>query len=189
MKIFFTASLRAKQSGFEQTIDTICDVIDSHYELYAKHILDQNLEEVKQWSFNKKLQYYNEAYKEIKRCDLFVAEVTYPSANVGYEIALALDNEKPVILLHQNHTTAILDLIHADDYSDQLNLIKYTKTNLTKKLTEILLSLNGSKDKRFTLLLPPYILNHLSRIAKKQKMPRAVYIRKLIEKDMREGDF
>lgn len=188
MKIFFTASLRAKQSGFEKTIDAICGVIASHHELYAKHILDQNLDEVRQWSFNKKLRYYNEAYKEIKRCDLFVAEVTYPSANVGYEIALALDAEKPVILLHQNHNLAIFDLIHADDYSDQLNVIKYTEASLDKKLTTLLESLNGSKDKRFTLLLPPYILNHLSKVAKKQKMPRAVYIRKLIEKDMHSDE-
>jgi hypothetical protein len=136
MKIFFTASLRAKQSGFEKTIDTICDVIATYHELYAKHILNQNLEEVRQWSFSKKLQYYNGAYKEIKRCDLFIAEVTYPSANVGYEISLALDNEKPVILLHQNHISAIFDLIHADEYADQLNVIKYTEADLTKKLTE-----------------------------------------------------
>jgi len=186
MRIFFTASLRAKQLGFEKSIESICDVLATHHDLYAKHIQDQNLDEVRQWNFDKRLSYYNTTYKEIKKCDMLVAEITYPSVNVGYEIALALESEKQVILLHQNGNQAIFDLIHAEEYEDQLHVLKYREGEVIEKLELFLKSLTASPDKRFTLLLPSYILNHLSKVSKQKKMPRAVYIRKLIEKDMHE---
>jgi hypothetical protein len=186
MKIFFTASLRAKNEGFEKNILYICNALRSEHDLCAEHILDNTLEKVSEWSFEQRLSYYGNIYKQIKNCDFFIAEVSYPSANVGYEVALALDAQKQVFLLHKSKTSAIISLLNVSEYPDQLHVIKYADTNLSSKLAFINSQFTNNNDKRFTILLPSYIINHLTKISRKMKMPRSVYIRSLIENDMKD---
>jgi hypothetical protein len=38
----------------------------------------------------------------VKGCDVLIAEVSTPSHGVGYEIALALENHKPVLCLYEH---------------------------------------------------------------------------------------
>ncbi len=38
----------------------------------------------------------------VKGCDMLIAEVSTPSHGVGYEIALALENHKPVLCLYKH---------------------------------------------------------------------------------------
>jgi len=77
-----------------------------------------------------------EVYKRdiawIKESDVLVAEVSTPSHGVGYEIAFALNLNKPVICLHKRDTTVSKMILGNPDpnmqrftYSTQEEAIQY----------------------------------------------------------------
>ena len=141
---------------------------------YKEKIRDQEARE----------RWYRESLRNIAKSDIIVVEISYPStSNVGHELSLALEKGKPVVALYQEKKDPIF-LRGIDD--DKLIIASYNEDNLEEVLTDCLGDAKEQMDTRFTLLLPPKIVSFLNQVSKKKKIPKSVFIRKLIEEKMEE---
>lgn len=119
--------------------------------------------------------------KAISAADAVVAELTFPSTlNIGYRVSLALARNKPVIGLYaKGGHTPFFETIDSDKFIYD----EYTPETLEKTIQQTLEFIDNHNDTRFNFILPPSLIEYLDWIAKNEKVPRSVYLRKLIEKD------
>lgn len=87
-------------------------------------------------------QFYLRTYREIVKCDLFIAEISQPSTGVGMELQIAYERGIPVIGLCRAGSTpstmalgipALKRLITYKNTSDLLNQLKAVIDNPRKK--------------------------------------------------------
>lgn len=181
MKIYFTASVSGKKE-FEQNYLKIVETLkDLGYEVKADHIFGTTTQSLQSESLKEREKNVLQLKKWASDCDLVVAEVSSGSINVGYEISAALDKEKPVLALHVAGKVPVL-LFGVT--SDKFRLVEYDLASLTELLKMYVKDLSENIDTRFNFFISPKIGNYLDWISKKKKLPRAVYLRKLIEEDM-----
>jgi hypothetical protein len=130
--------------------------------------------------------WYKKSMNDIKESDIVVVEISYPStANVGHCLTYALEIGKPVVALYKNDRDP---LFLRGQKNDKLTIIPYSDSkDLEKILNSALEYAAEQMDTRFNFFISPKIGNYLDWVAKKLKMPRAVYLRKLIEKDMEKN--
>lgn len=187
MKIFFTASLRAKKASFNQVFKLIYEEISQDNEVVAGHLFNQSLNKIQNLSTERRLDYYHSVYRDILDSDILIAEISYPSINVGYEVSLALESQKQIILLYTGTDSPLIAaFLEGYEDADTIQLIQYTgEANLISQLKHGLKTVASHLDKRFTILLPTTIINHLDEISRTQRIPKSVYIRQLIENDMK----
>lgn len=185
MKIYFTASLRGK-SNYESNYNLIVSELTKvGARVYCEHIMESNAKEVGSQSSDQAKNVYKKLIKEIKRSDVFVAEVSTQSLSVGHEITEAINMNKPVILLYTGGINNRPGLLFGADYQ-KLQIIEYTVDNLSEKVVSFIEEAKKNTDVRFNFFVSPKILAYLDWVAKTKKLPRAVFLRELIEKEMRK---
>jgi len=187
MKIYFTASLtgKAQYGANYQTI--LSEIKELGHSLVTTNVIDRTSKDVMEESADQAGEYYRRMIGWIKKADLVVAEVSYPSTGIGYEISLALQEGKPVIALYVgNRLPYLLESTHVD----RLQVVEYNLEELKDVLKYAVEEAKNQLDVRFNFFVSPKIVRFLDWVAKKKKMPRAVYLRRLIEEDMkRSKDF
>lgn len=133
-----------------------------------------------------KLESYAFFLKSLNSADICVFEASYPSTiHLGHEITLAIQKGRPVIILYKDdpkHEPLVLRGID----SDKVLWMAYTPENLKKKLSEAIEEAKKMQDVRFNFFVSPKILEYLDWVAKKRMIPRAVFLRELIEKEMKK---
>lgn len=95
MKIYFSAAISAGRIYapiYKKMVETLQD---NQFDILTEHVADPNVLHMEK-SFSA-TEVYNRDIRLIHDCDLLLAEVSHPSTGVGYEIAYALLNDKPVI--------------------------------------------------------------------------------------------
>ena len=119
----------------------------------------------------------------IKECDFMVANVSFPSISVGYEIAMALHQNKPVLVLHALGTKA--PNLLADYKNDQVICEAYTQHTIAELIDEFIRYAKSRVEMRFTFFITPRIAAHLEEMAQKKHMPKSVYLRDLLEREIK----
>jgi len=112
--------------------------------------------------------------------DAVVVETSFPSISVGFEISLALNLGKPVLLLHTNEGPTLLSSYS----SEKLFCEKYTESTVKDVMEDFLLYVEDNADSRFTFFITSNIAHFLKKISRDKKIPKSVYLRKLIEKEI-----
>jgi hypothetical protein len=183
MKVYFSSSLRAKkyhQDIFEKIYKIIKDLCYNHtsdFIIKAKPI--KYYKEGQDFA-----KFYQKLVSQIKKADVAVFEVTMHSLGIGYCVDLALHMGKPVVLLYQKDANPIF---FKGIKSDRLQLYEYSsEKDLQQVLKGALEMAKDMIDIRFTFFISPEINRFLAWIAKHKKTPRAVYLRNLIESDMKK---
>jgi len=184
MKIYFVASIRGKSKYLENYKKIIKILKDLGIDVFCQDVLETTEEVVSTLSDERKIKHYKDVLKWINVADLVVAEVSYPSINVGHEVSVALEKGKPVIVLYtqDNEPHLLQGLI-----SDKILTIKYSLRELKETLEDALESAKDQMDVRFNFFVPPRIIAYLDWIAKNKKLPRAVFLRRLIEEHMKRN--
>ena len=113
---------------------------------------------------------------------LTTAETSFPSISIGYEISLALHLLKPILILYSTGDPPTLLAHHKEE---KLVCEKYNKDTLSDIIDDFINYVRGTIDTRFTFFITPKIASFLEKVSKKNKLPKSVYLRKLIEKDMK----
>jgi hypothetical protein len=119
----------------------------------------------------------------INAADCVIAETSFPSISVGYEISLALHRGKPVLILYSEGEAPSLLAQHKDE---KLICEKYNSDNVKGIIEDFMSYVEGSNDMRFTFFITSTIASYLEKISRTQKIPKSVYLRKLIEEDMQK---
>lgn len=186
MKIYFSFSLSHSDLEIKKLVPKIIDQI----ERLGHKVIPKNIKEKTDLFY--KSQNEDEArvaQKEItqlkKTADVVVLEVSGQSIGIGQELAYALSINKPVIALYkENKKPHIL----RDEGGDSLILAPYGENDLEEVLNDAIEYAASQQDVRFNFFISPAIGNYLDWISKEKKIPRSVYLRGLIEKDMEEND-
>lgn len=181
MRIYFTASLTGKKDFGEEYRKIVSTMESMGHQVYSEHILKNDPEKVLVQSREQTAAAYKEISRQLKSSDLVVIESSFPSTAVGYEISLALENSKPVVVLHQKGKKSFL---LEGKVNDRLQMVPYSADSLKEVLEKAIKKAEGMVDVRFNFFVTPQILSYLDWIAKNRKIPRAVYLRRLIERDM-----
>lgn len=120
--------------------------------------------------------------KAMKKADVCIFDVTVPSLGIGHVIFQAISQGKPVVVLYQGDSLPLL-LSNLDD--PRVQVLEYSSNDDMKALLDD--AINYAKDQadtRFNFFISPRHSNYLDWIAKNRRIPRSVYLRNLIKKDM-----
>ncbi len=127
-------------------------------------------------------RWYKEVIRNVKESDIVVVEISHPStANVGHILTSALDIGKPVIALYKDGREPLFLRGRVDE---RLTLLSYTDSDIKSVVASALDYASSAQDVRFNFFISPQIGLYLDWISKHKRIPRAVYLRKLIEDDM-----
>lgn len=185
MRIYFTASITAMDQYRVHYEKIIQYLKKEGYDVQADHILKAELEVREHQDDEQKVKYYSNFLKNVGIADIVVAEASYPSTvHIGHEISIALGKGKPVIVLYLKGKEPIFLKGITDD---RLLMAEYTLETLGREFKYVLEEAKEGMDVRFNFFVSPKIVGYLDWIAKKRKMPRAVYLRRLIEEDMKKN--
>jgi hypothetical protein len=70
---------------------------------------------------------------------------------------------------------------------EKLLILSYNNKNLEEVLESAVDYASEQQDTRFNFFISPQIGNYLDWVAKQKRVPRAVYLRRLIEEDMKKN--
>ena len=121
--------------------------------------------------------------REINKADVIVAEVSFPSTiNVGHEVGLALDKGKPVVALYaEDKGSPFFEGIGSDLFFYN----EYSPIDVDSFLPKLMDDVIKRVDVRFNFFISPEIGRYLDWVNQKRKIPRAAFLRGLIEKAMK----
>ena len=183
MKVYFTASLAAKEQFLKNYEAIVSYLKKQHIQVTAEHILNATESSINQESREKRLKFHKQLENWIHTCDCMIAETSYPSISVGYEISLALKVGKPVLVMYSQGDPPSLLAYHNDE---KLMCEKYSLNNASEVINNFIHFVHEKSDMRFTFFITPRIASYLDSVAKKEKLPKSVYLRKLIEDDIKK---
>lgn len=185
MKIYFTGSLHNRDIDkilYTRIVDYVKKL---GHEVKYDHILSSEIVNLDKQTASDRITYYDKLNKWISSSDLVLCEVSYPSTiNIGHEVSLALGKGKPVIALYQRgRAPGVLQGLT----SERFVLVEYTDDDLERVVNYALEDAGSQVDVRFNFFISPQIGTYLDWVSKKKRLPRAVYLRKLIEEDMKSN--
>ena len=181
MRIFFSAPIGGR-SQFEANYKRIINcLVQKGHKVQSDHVTNVNPKKLADVSDKYRVDYYKKLVKWISEADIVVAELSHSSASIGHEVSLALEKGKNVIALSStNRGPAIFLGIK----SDKLQMIKYDLNNLEGVLGKAIEKAKSKSDIRFNFFISPQINDYLDWISKEKRVPRAVYLRELLEKEI-----
>jgi len=186
MKIYFVASPRlvVKDPGLYKRIH--------HYLAKSNVMLNDKLlkwtdkkvlEKIYNENSKEGVSVYKEAIDQVKKADVVMMEISGHSVTMGYLISKSLDLCKPVVVFYKKGTK-ILFLKGIN--SPKLKLMEYDKQNIENLLDQATEEAKKEIDVRFNFFVSPRILTYLDWVAKKRMIPRSVFLRNLIEREIKK---
>jgi len=183
MKVYFTASIVGKRRYLPEYLTIIRHFRSKGATVMSDHIIKASEDVIRMETKKERLAFHKQLEDWIRKADMMVVEATFPSISVGYEISLALQMQKPVLILYKEGDAPSLLSGHANE---RLYCEKYSPKTVTAIIDDFITFAQASVDTRFTFFITPDIARHLEKVASKQHLPKSVYLRKLIERDMQK---
>ncbi|MBI4137575.1 nucleoside 2-deoxyribosyltransferase, partial [Candidatus Roizmanbacteria bacterium] len=100
MKAYFTASVAGKRVNEDKYRQVINALKHNNVSVFSDHILKRNFDDAMNASPEQAVTFDKEMHRMISEADFLVAETSFPSTSVGYEVSLAQRLGKPVLLLY-----------------------------------------------------------------------------------------
>ncbi|OGK63011.1 hypothetical protein A2334_01500 [Candidatus Roizmanbacteria bacterium RIFOXYB2_FULL_38_10] len=181
MKVYFTASIVGKKQYLHNYLKIIKILLDKNHQVLSDHIVKSTEEEIRLEKREDRMKFHDNLEKWIGGCDFMVVEASFPSISVGYEISLALQFNKTVLILYSEGDPPSLLVHHS---SEKVICEKYSLTTLQDIIEDFINYAQGSADSRFTFYITSEIASYLEKVSRKKKLPKSVYLRHLIQSDM-----
>lgn len=182
MKVYFTASITGKNHYLPNYLKIVRHLESKGHSVQAHHILDSTETQMRLETKEERLKFHRQLTTWIQNSDFMIVEASFPSISVGYEISLALQNRKPVLILYSDGDAPNLFASFSDE---KLVCEKYTTETVTEIIDDFLCYASGACDTRFTFFITPAIAAFLENISRTEKIPKSVYLRKLIEEHIK----
>lgn len=181
MQVYFISSPRGK-NDLDDNYRLIFDTIE---DLGHKNVSDFMVKvDVDQFYLSDISKFYQQTMKDLSKASVCVFETTTPSLAVGHLISTAIHQGKPVVALYKGENAPFF-LSGAVD--EKIQLVNYDENSLKEKLSDALDYASSQQEVRFNFFISPAIGRYLDWISKVKKIPRSVYLRALIEREMREN--
>ncbi len=185
MKVFFSGS-----RNFKAEYENVYSQIRSILKGSGFDVIDNTIVRIPKEATSipdkEKHEIYVNLVKSLDKADFSVFEASYPSTlHIGHEITLAIDGGKPVIVLYSDKP-GFEPMLFKGLSADKVIWVSYNENNLEKLLTEAIEKAKQNSDVRFNFFVSPKILSYLDFVAQKRMIPRSVFLRDLIEKEMKK---
>ncbi len=182
MIAYFTASIVGKRYYLKNDLAIIDHLKSNKITVISDQIIKTTEPEVHSEKKELRLKYHAQVEKWIKSCDFMVVEASFPSISVGYEISWALTYGKPVLILYAEGEAPSLFAYHKNE-----NILceKYTLDILPDLLDDFADFAEGAGDTRFTFYMSHEQTKYLDKKSIDRKVPKSVYLRRLIDEDMK----
>lgn len=182
MKVVFIAS-HSQKKDLGDSYEKIDKALKSHGHSVFSGNLFKPEKDLELAAKSHREDWYKEVLQHLKGSELVVIEISYPStANVGHILTEALDLGKPVIALYKSGRDPFFLRGRIDE---KLTLLEYSDNDIDTVIASALDYAASIQDVRFNFFISPQIGNFLDWISKNKRIPRAVYLRRLIEADMK----
>ncbi|HYD34552.1 MAG TPA: hypothetical protein VD999_00635 [Vitreimonas sp.] len=184
MKIFFLASIHDR-AQFDENYKTLADAAKQQgHTLINDHIFEYSPEQLQTMEDKDLLAYHKKVMDGIKKADAIFAEVSSSSTSVGYLLATAMQMAKPVIIFYSGSKEPLI-FRSLEKINDKIEIIRYSSLeDLKNEMSFVIEFINNTQDTRFNFFVAPDHSHYLDWVSKTQKVPRSVYLRKLIDEDM-----
>lgn len=183
MSAYFTASIVGKSQYLANYQAIIRTFVAAGMDVTSDHIMKTTPEQIRLETKAERDAFHSQLDTWISGCTCMVVESSFPSISVGYEISLALHYKKPILVLYADGDPPSLLSEHLED---KIVCEHYTRETLPEIVRGFLAYIADTSDSRFTFFITPEIAHYLEQRAKSLRMPKSVYLRRLIEADMRE---
>lgn len=181
MHVYFTASIVGKKDYLDNYLAIVNTLKTKGNTVQADHILNITEPEIHMKTREERLKFHKKLETWIQSADFMVVESSFPSISVGYEISMALQYRKPVLMLYSIGEPPSLFAHHEDE---KILCEKYTLSTVEPIIEDFLHFVQGEADSRFTFFISSKQSAHLTKKAKQLRMPKSVYLRTLIDQDM-----
>lgn len=130
---------------------------------------------------------YKTNLENIAKADVVIAETSYDTLGVGYQIAIAAQQKKPILLLR--HSIAKTDVFATGIADSWIKSAVYDEETL-ESILEAFLQENDitTKDMRFNFFIDRQIYNYLRWSAFKTGKTKAEILRELVAREIEKSD-
>jgi nucleoside 2-deoxyribosyltransferase len=127
-------------------------------------------------------------FAAIAKADVIIAEVTYDSTALGYQIATAVQQKKPtLLLLKEGKSTPSFTWNIPSEF---LKKVEYSKDHIAEKITPFLEENDITiKDMRFNFFIDRPIYNYLRWAALKTGKTKAEILRELVQREIENKEY
>lgn len=186
MKVYFSAARVFKDElleNYNQILEALkdsgCKVFENTVNHKPKSTLDMSDDE--------KISNYKQIINWIDKSDFCVMEASFPSTlHIGHEITISIEKNKPTIVLYEKGK---MPAQFMGLKNDRLIWVEYELTRVQEALVKAIEVAGSLMDVRFNFFVSPKILNYLDWVAQKRMVPRSVFLRGLIERQMKKDKF
>lgn len=185
MQVYFVASSRLVAKDID-LYSRIYKTISSEHKMVSDKVLKWikgGIKDLSQESIETKKENYLHVIKCIKKADIVVMEISGHSVSMGFILSKAMEENKPVIAMYTSEMDPVFvkGIVHS-----KLILAEYKKENLEQVIFEAINKAKCLVDMRFNFFVSPQILNYLDWVGQKRMIPKSVFLRHLIEREMKK---
>lgn len=154
------------------------DIVEPIYKLVTSGQYEQKAEEIDWKRLNE------ENTEAIAKADLVIAEVTTRSFSSGYQVALAIKEKRPTLILARS--PRLKATYRSGLSSDFVKVVEYGDKSDLREIVTNFISENsiGPKDLRFNFFMDRRIYNHIRWVAYKTGKSKSEIIREALLKDI-----
>ena len=184
MKVHFAGAVDGSKEDYKK----ICDLIEKiGHTVVTDHYLNRTIHDIEKETPAEAELYAKRSMRWIKNSDVVVFETSKPDVSVGYELAVAVNLLKPVVVMYNNEKSQAPNSIKGVE-SETLNLTGHNPPHPPPLLDIPFSPSPSSPSFLFPFFLSPSLCNSLDCLSKPPPIPRSVYLRNLIQKDMDENE-
>lgn len=186
--------LIAPVNGLVENIDNLRAVVKyvkSQGHEFARDWLDEayKQETTKTTSSSEKIwqDIIQKNFEAIAKSDVVIADITYDNTAIGYQIATAIHQKKPVLLILKKGSQ--VSPFTWNIPSNFLKRVEYASDNLESKIEPFLKENDiTTKDMRFNFFIDRAIYNYLRWAALKTGKTKAEVLRELVNREIDNKD-
>ena len=187
MKIYFSASIHGLKQNQERYEKIARLVEKAGHRINTSHVLGLTHQEISNYDEEQHLEFYKKVMRGLKQSDALFAELSYTSTSAGFMIAQAMLMNKPVVIFYDGEEEPHLFRTQ-EKVNDRFMVVRYRRLDDLDKIVPSALQFVGdTQDIRFNFFVAAKHSNYLNWIAKNKKLPRSVYIRKLMDDHMQQA--
>lgn len=132
--------------------------------------------------------FIEEDFGAIAKSDVIIADITFDSTAIGYQVAMAVQQKKPTLLILRDDKN--VPQFTWNIPSGFLSKISYNKDDIVEKITPFLENNDiSTKDMRFNFFIDRPIYNYLRWAALKTGKTKAEVLRELVQREIKEKDY
>lgn len=131
---------------------------------------------------------FEEDIEAIEKCDFLVAEISYPSSGVGFQIAYALSRKKKVLCLYEHGLSRSVSTFLKSLPEQYVQTAKYTPETLLSILQTYFATAKPFKLHKFNFIISEKIKDYLAWLASDSSQSVSEKLRFLVEKRVIDKD-